>query len=1642
MPPGGTGKRKRGDRTFSQDSGLDGSRPSPHRPNNLSLAQHQNPGQGPYQQSYGRELYEQRGGGRRRGSRGNRGSGSQRSPINSPNSVQVTARTPVSGKAPSPPSSPTLSRKEAEQALAPQPPVSSNTATTQTSDPQQPPAVLYMYEYVTDERLNGWAKGGRKDIIGLAVKSQHDEDFLVLGSLFQEVVRSGIERRLEPSEAGDTIKAIIGSEVATDSIAKSEKSPSDLDTSSLFLDCLSIVAETSNVGPRWSSLLIATGISPLLMRHRLDSSLLESLGMIRSTFVRVGIRQQTNLLYRQSNYNLLREETEGYSKLITELFTTSSNESPSSTAVEETFERVKGMIGAFDLDVGRVLDVTLDVFAAVLVKHYRFFVKYLRVSSWWPQESAHKRGVSGSLPRWALPGSLAHLALSEEGADLTTARDERDKAFWLIAKQKGIAAFFELGDRGVEASELQAAIDNGTEGSPSEQDQDREWMKVTGTLPPRGNKVAAQILGFKLRFYSSAARSATDVLPVNLIYLAALLIKIGFISLRDLYPHLWPADEAMEAVKDEKMRERAENEKLYRPGGGAPNALTSAGALPDDMPPPTRLRETDRLREAESSRNSPAKADGSTEKAGSAADVEDKEQLPEPSDQKVQLLKSLLCIGALPEALYILGRFPWIPDAFPELPEHIHRILHHSLSKIYAPVRPLREHVELKEPRKEPDADQAGVAKGHLKLADASPRKVLRWAQLDKDDTNEGIDYRFYWDDWAVNVPICQSVDDVFTLCATFLNCSGVKIGHDPGLLLTLARIGNHSLSTDPSEANTARWVDLSKRLIVPALSLTKNLPGVVNEVFDLLIKNFPTKIRYSIYAEWYQGPTSRLPDIQTAFEQVKSDTKDILKRISTTTIKPTARSLARVAYSSPGIVFQVVIAQIESYDNLVETVVECARYFTYLSYDVLTWSILSSLGGPGRIRVQQDGMLTSRWLSALSLFAGKLFRRYSVMNATPILQYVAEQLRQSNPTDLVVLEQIMGSMAGIVSDTNFNEAQVLAMAGGELLQGQTMLQLLDRRHESKTTAKRLLQFLTKPRLAGQLLILIAQERQTCVYKIPERNAHLKLLGNLFDELHRVFVQYLDLLRSNLTVQEFDELVPSVTRLIIDYGIEPNVAFAIARPSITAAISAHDANVPKVPSELKKSPLQEPVDKIAKVDTQGSNGETKLETEITTTGNDPADHVPDLQREPDGVETMDVDVVHAGSKEAAPLDPPASPAEPPKPHWHPVLEEVMNNIASALPDETWAVLSRPFFVTFWSLSLGDMLVPSNSYDEEINRQKKKVAAINSDRSDLSVLGTQRKDREKKALGELQDRLRAEFKSQIQAYSLTRTRLSEEKDLWFAGLSLKTYALNAALLEQCFLPRIHLSPIDAMYSFKMFKFLHSSGAMNFWSMGFLDQIFGEKRLTSILYLCTAKEAEHLGRFLSEILRDLNRWHVDKATFEKEAYGPKKDLPGFVHKQENETLGFLPYEGFRSLLFKWHRQLFIALKTCFTGGEYMHIRNAINVQKAVYQTFPAIDWMGDKLVTFITSLSKDEPREDLKIAATSLLGNLKRREKDWVLQNAFGAVSTSKAAVKANGLNGQHSTSPKPGTTHPSGSTAKDLNPKAADFRPTGSSRYVE
>ena len=98
--------------------------------------------------------------------------------------------------------------------------------------------------------------------------------------------------------------------------------------------------------------------------------------------------------YKQNKFNLLREQSEGYSKLMCELTASlgpahsaaTGRPTESLSAIEArakpTWERVVGLVGYFDLDPNRALDIILDVFSVHIATHYSFFLALLSCSPW------------------------------------------------------------------------------------------------------------------------------------------------------------------------------------------------------------------------------------------------------------------------------------------------------------------------------------------------------------------------------------------------------------------------------------------------------------------------------------------------------------------------------------------------------------------------------------------------------------------------------------------------------------------------------------------------------------------------------------------------------------------------------------------------------------------------------------------------------------------------------------------------------------------------------------------------------------------------------------------------------------------------------------------------------------------------------------------------------------------------------------------------------------------------------------------------------------------------------------------------------------------------------------------------------------
>ena len=207
------------------------------------------------------------------------------------------------------------------------------------------------------------------------------------------------------------------------------------------------------------------------------------------------------------------------------------------------------------------------------------------------------------------------------------------------------------------------------------------------------------------------------------------------------------------------------------------------------------------------------------------------------------------------------------------------------------------------------------------------------------------------------------------------------------------------------------------------------------------------------------------------------------------------------------------------------------------------------------------------------------LFRRYSA-DLTPVLKYIVHQLFNGQTTEIIVLRELIWKMAGIEPLPSLNESQIAAMAGGpalriEAVASSTRGARLDPSDAVLKGPQRLGKCLLESSLALPLLIQVAQQRQSCVFKAPD--AHLKSLAGLYDavrlssaqysdlialtrfiqQTHGVLLQYLDLLTTPTVVSPRDyaaKVLPSLADLGETYGISAPICMQIIRPMLQGTL--------------------------------------------------------------------------------------------------------------------------------------------------------------------------------------------------------------------------------------------------------------------------------------------------------------------------------------------------------------------------------------------------------------------------------------------------------------------------------------------------------
>ncbi|EDK42831.1 hypothetical protein LELG_01009 [Lodderomyces elongisporus NRRL YB-4239] len=227
------------------------------------------------------------------------------------------------------------------------------------------------FQYFTQEVLDEFDGSGRVEILealdSFESNSQESEDEIVI--LFTELVLSYEENKLKVADIVDFLsQAIKNDDIARmfcqvlNSFPISEKSQELLQT----------LVQKENI------------IKPDTIGAHISTDFIKECELVpKAVLTRTLNTRLRDSLYTQRKFNLLYQETEGFSKLISEMHNIFSNDN-TDLQIDYALQVIDKLIGHYDLDPNRCLDVLLDVLPNFIIIKPECVVLLLRKSKWWP----------------------------------------------------------------------------------------------------------------------------------------------------------------------------------------------------------------------------------------------------------------------------------------------------------------------------------------------------------------------------------------------------------------------------------------------------------------------------------------------------------------------------------------------------------------------------------------------------------------------------------------------------------------------------------------------------------------------------------------------------------------------------------------------------------------------------------------------------------------------------------------------------------------------------------------------------------------------------------------------------------------------------------------------------------------------------------------------------------------------------------------------------------------------------------------------------------------------------------------------------------------------------------------------------------
>ncbi|CEG75738.1 hypothetical protein RMATCC62417_10731 [Rhizopus microsporus] len=427
---------------------------------------------------------------------------------------------------------------------------------------------------------------------------------------------------------------------------------------------------------------------------------------------------------------------------------------------------------------------------------------------------------------------------------------------------------------------------------------------------------------------------------------------------------------------------------------------------------------------------------------------------------------------------------------------------------------------------------------------------------------------------------LCESYEHLTTRFMPLMRLAGYRTYLATDLIQTLILIIGGLLDRERDYPGCRlHLTNMIREFLLPAISFSKGNPGTMASVWEVLCR-LSFQERYCLYGEWSNEFYKKNIETKLLKARVERAAKSMMRRVSKNDVRRCGRDLGKLAHSNPTIVFNVVLDQVQSFDNLAPIMADACRYLGDFAYDVLgfiltdKWTGSQGAGRTKKEKEKDDGMPAS-WLRSLAVFTGMLFKKQDI-DSTPFLRYMAYRLRYDDSVaDLILLNEFITKMGGIeILASACTNDQITAAGCSDSLKSEAFLPISpDNRRASRRVLGRLKDSLRRNNVGLEILVLLYRLEEACMHEqaVPASDRCSKL-----DKVHQTQLQYLDLLTTLFEPDEYATLVPSVETLVNEYALPVHIAMTVNRAKTQHAIR-QNMDTPVVEGEVW-APFKQVVD--------------------------------------------------------------------------------------------------------------------------------------------------------------------------------------------------------------------------------------------------------------------------------------------------------------------------------------------------------------------------------------------------------------------------------------------------------------------------------